>query len=88
MAEETEGRSAEVAGPSGAPRVGVRKRGREACPDADSRLGVTKRLRTDMEQHRAAVEAERAAALSTYLLLTGSIAELDVKIARLEKELE
>ena len=86
--EEMEGRSPGVAGSSRDPRVGGRKRGREDPPDEDGRSGGTKRCRRNLEQHRAAVAAEEAAAWSTYSLLTRLIAGLDAEIARAEKELD
>ena len=83
-------RPAGVAGPSQAPLVGGKKRGREdsESPDADGRSGGSKRPRRDLDGYRAAVEAEKAAALSTHVLLAQWVAKLDAEIARVEKELD
>jgi hypothetical protein len=62
-------RSAGVGGPAQAPRVGGRKRGREDSLDADGRSGGSKRRRRNLEGYRAAVEAEKAAALSTPIVV-------------------
>jgi hypothetical protein len=41
-----------------------------------------------LDGYRAAVEAEKAAALSTHVLLAQWVAKLDAEIARVEKELD
>jgi hypothetical protein len=85
--EEMEDRPPGVAGPSRAPQVGGRKRGREDSLGEDGQSGGGKRCRRDLEQ-RQVVEAEKAAAWSTYSSLTWLIAGLDAEIARVEKELD
>ena len=81
-------RSAGVGGPAQAPRVGGRKQGREESSDADGRSGGSKRRRRDLEGYRVVVEAEKAATLSTHVLLAQWVMELDAEIAKLDKELD
>ena len=84
-AQEKEEGSTEVEGQS---RVGGRKRKREGSVDVDGGSEGTKRVRREWSEYGKAVEAEKAAALSTCSVLRGCIAELDGEIARLEKELD